>query len=211
MSIFYLETQDGVIYRLDCTKSFSFSEMGSITEYKVESGATQSDHYVSENPELSLSGMITDLKISSSVSSMSTDEFISGLRSYKQSSKPLKVFYRDDVSKLERFFDNVYITDLSFDHGDGAGYTTGLYAYNVNIKLKQLTFSNRATVSFQNVPKIKDATAAKKTSSATTLTPPKLLTPLPEGTYHTQGKVNNISTKAGYERMTEQLQIQRGH
>lgn len=186
MSIFYLEMQDGSIYKLDCSETFTFSESGSLTEYQIESGATVSDHYVNENMELSLSGVISDTKMQSSASKMTTDEFISGMFKHKQSGKTFKVYYRAEVSSLERFFDNVLMTNLSFNQDSSKGYVAGNYAYAVSISMKQIKFAQRATISKEYVPKIKsektkDSSAPKKEGTATTedkgkITDPKTAT-----------------------------------
>ncbi len=168
MSIFYIVTNSGDTYSLDCTESFEFTQAGSLTEFTIESGAKVSDHYVNENKEFTLTGIITDLKSSSSFNPLSTDEYIAGLLAIKDSREPFQLFYRGESERLDQSFDNVVFTNIRFSNDKDFGYSKGYYAYKVTLSMKQIIYANKATITVAQVPKIKDSTTAKKSSNAST-------------------------------------------
>ena len=168
MSIFYILTKAGDVYSLDCSESFEFSQAGSLTEYAIESGAKVSDHYVNENKEFSLTGIITDIKSSSSVNPRKTDEYIAGLLAIKDSREPFSLFYRADSTGEYQSFDNVVFTSVKFSQDAQVGYARGLYAYKVALSMKQIIYANRATIGIEQVPNIKQAGVDKKSSNAST-------------------------------------------
>ncbi len=168
MSIFYIVTNSGDTYSLDCTESFEFSQAGSLTEFAIESGAKVSDHYVNENKEFTLTGIITDLKTSSSFNKRSTDEYMAGLLTLKDNREPFRLFYRGESERLDQSFDNVVFTNIRFTNDKDFGYFKGSYAYRVTLSMKQIIYANKATISIAQVPKIKDSTTAKKSSNAST-------------------------------------------
>jgi len=167
VSIFYIKTLAGDLYSLDATTTFNFSEAGSLTEYTIESGAKVSDHYVNENKTFNLSGVITDFKTKSSLNKRTTEEFIGGLLSLKRNKEAFKLYYRGSSEEdSETFFDNVMMTNITFSQDSDMGTSQGKYAYKVDLQLKQVTFSTRATVSMGQA--IATKSEKKTVTSATT-------------------------------------------
>jgi len=168
MAIYYLKTVSGDIYYLDCTESFSFSEGGSLTEYTIESGAKASDHYVNENKSISLSGIITDYKSSSSVNKKSSGDFIGGLLKIKSDKTPVTLYYREQPSSsLDNMFKDLMFTNITFSQDTVFGYSLNKHAYKVDMQLKQIVYSERATVSMESVISAKAAPKKETTASTT--------------------------------------------
>lgn len=168
MSIFYISGEDGKVYSLDATETFGIREAGSLTEYTIESGSKVSDHYVNENKEIAVTGVISDVKSPSSFSQMSCEEYIKGITDIKNSKKPFKVYWRGASNLMERFFDNVMFVDVSFNQDTTAGYSDGFYAYRVSLSMKQIQFADRAVISRQMVPALKSASSKAKSANTST-------------------------------------------
>jgi hypothetical protein len=160
---------DGEVYSADCIDSFGYRDVGSLTEYTIESGAKVSDHYVLENKEVSLGFVITDIKAQGSTNPRSTDEFIYGITKLRESKKPFKLYWREASGKLERFFDNLMFTEVSFNQDPSFGYAgNGIYAYKGSFSMKQIQYASRAIVSEQYVPKLKGSASKEKTANVST-------------------------------------------
>lgn len=168
MSIFYLVQEDGTTFTPDCCESFGYRDVGSLTEYTVESGAKVSDHYVLENKEINLSFVITDLNTTDSANRLSTGDFIQGINRLRESKRPFKFYWRAETSNMERFFANLMFTEVNFNQDTSFGYANGVYAYKGTFTMKQIQFTNRATISRQMVPALKGSSSANKASNAST-------------------------------------------
>lgn len=169
MSIFYIVDADGEVFAADAVDSFGYRDVGSLTEYTIESGAKVSDHYVLENKEVSLGFVISDIKTPSGLNNKSTDEFIYGITKLRESKRPFKLYWREASGKLERFFDNLMFIDVSFNQDPSLGYAgNGIYAYKGSFSMKQIQYANRAVISEKYVPKLKGTASKEKTANVST-------------------------------------------
>lgn len=168
MNIFYIVQEDGVTFSADCIESFGYRDIGSLTEYTIESGAKVSDHYVLENKEINISFVITDLKTAGSSNPLSTGDFIQGINKLRESKKPFKFYWRAETGNLERFFDNLVFTECSFNQDASYGYSAGKYAYRGSFTMKQIQFADRAKISQQMVPALKGAASPSKSTNVST-------------------------------------------
>lgn len=170
MGIYYLLTDDGEVFEMDATVSFTLIEAGRLTNYTVEDGATLSDHYVNENARISMQGIITDVKGQSASSGVkSTDEYIGGLLAAKNSSKPLVVYWRGSGPLAGTFRKDCMIERINFEQSGGNGSVDEAYAYDVSIELSQFRKAQAAILTRETLPALKDSSSEKKSSNATTV------------------------------------------
>ena len=173
--LFYIKTPSGDVYTLDATESFQLTESGTPTEYTIESGAKVSDHYVSESKELSLSGVITDMKTTSSTNSKNTGDFLGGLMKIKSIGDPLTLYWRGGATDLlDEFIENLVITRLEVSQDVVHGFALGRHSYKITIGFKQIIFAERATIRMEKVLAAKKSDTkdsnANTTQPATTTT-----------------------------------------
>lgn len=169
MGIYYFLSDDGDSFELDCTENFKLSESGRLTTYTVQSGAKYSDHYVKENSKLSYSGILTDLKTTSSgAATKSSDDFIGGLIKLMEAATPFTVYWRDTGAISGTFRSDCMIESFTVEQDASYGFASGLHAYKVSIDFAQFRKSQSVTLTREAIPPLKDANAEKKPSNATT-------------------------------------------
>ncbi len=169
MGIYYFLSDNGDAFELDCTENFKLSETGRLTTYTIQSGVKYSDHYIKENSKLSYSGILSDLKTSSSSpATKSTDEFIGGLIKAMESSTPFTLYWRDTGVSSGYFRPDCMIESFTIEQDKEHGFARGLHAYKASIDFVQFRKGQAATLTREAIPPIKDANAPKKTSNATT-------------------------------------------
>ena len=168
--LFYIKTPSGDVYTLDATESFQLTESGTPTEYTIESGAKVSDHYVSESKELSISGVITDMKTTSSANSKNTGDFLGGLMKIKAIGDPLTLYWRGGATELlDEFIENLVITRLEVSQDVVHGFALGRHSYKITIGFKQIIFAERATIRMEKV--LANKKSDTKDSNANTTQP----------------------------------------
>lgn len=167
MGIYYIATQDGQYFELDCTQEMRISDTGRTTEYQLENGAKQTDHYVNENKTISLSGKVTDIKLFNNVGvTKNTDEFLTGLDRLKQSKKTFRFYYRNTTSGGARYLDNCLFESLETSQDSQDGVFNDYYSYKVSMSFKQIRYANRATITREKVPALADSSSSKTKTGA---------------------------------------------
>ena len=167
MGIYYIATQDGQYFELDCTEEVSITDTGRTTEYQLENGAKQTDHYVNENKTISLNGKATDIKLNNVVGvTKNTDEFLTGLDRLKQSKKTFRFYYRNTTSGGVRYLDNCLFESLRTIQDSQDGVFNDYYSYKVAMSFKQIRYANRAEITKEKVPALASSSSDKTKTGA---------------------------------------------
>lgn len=183
MSVYYIATDDGQYFELDCTEEMSISSPGRLTKYTLQSGASVSDHYINENKTASLKGIITDVKTGAKERDLEkpTDIFLTGIEKVKQDKIPFKFYYRNTTSGGVRYLDNCMFTNVTASQSAALPAAGDWYSYGVDMAFEQVRFSNRARITSERVPSLSTKSDAKATSSASTQDAGVVTSPVPKG------------------------------
>jgi len=134
---FYFTRKDNSdTYELSSTTACRVSESARITNRRVEDGKSLSDNYYLENRVVTFDGIITDIRNNSSVEG--TEKFLNELRELRGLDIPALL----DVQANNQFIPNCLIQTLDISTDP----KTGVYAWKVNMVLKEVTFAERASL-----------------------------------------------------------------
>lgn len=175
MQTYYIITQNDDIYELDATSNMSVKLSGEATEFPVEDGSVVSDHYVNKNKTISLTGAISDVKISSNPNLKSTDDYISGLESLKERVEFFSVIWRKDSSDsssgnvgAEYILENCLFSDININQNPNRGYAYGNHSYAISMQITSLRVAEQADVVVLRSNLIDDVTSEKQNASGST-------------------------------------------
>lgn len=177
---YFIKVND-IFYFLDSTTSISVEYPAKATELPIHSKRTVSDHYFTEQPKMSINGIVSDIKSArSNDPEMSSSDYIDGLRRAMLSGTPLRVKYRLDKEEEGGWF----ITNLNpqQDQQNGFGGTRRvmdpegfmienvIQSFKVQIQLKKIEYAEGSTTEVDVPQAYKDALQSKgnKTSSTQT-------------------------------------------
>jgi hypothetical protein len=176
MGMYYIIVGDGSIYELDSTSGMMYVDAGTLSEYKLEDGATVSDHYVNNAPTLNLSGTITDVKsmFADPGRAKSTDEWIRGLLRLKHSVRPFSVVWRDDTSASSSSSSNSYrlgnclFKDIVIRQNVKRGSAFGWHSYDIELAFQQVRFAKTAELKVERANLLGDAMTEQTEGSSAT-------------------------------------------
>lgn len=136
MAIFYIKDGSNV-YEMTATTEVQFSYTGQPTKFKVESGATITDHYNISNATASFNGIITSVVLlSNGDNQLSPKQYIEGLRSLQISKRPFTVYLDDKLTPIK----NCLFTTI-----DGSkGVDDGLSSWRMRLGFEQIRLEDRA-------------------------------------------------------------------
>lgn len=169
MSIYYIETSDGVFYELDSTTNISYKESGRITNHVVETGQSVSDHYVNNPVEFSISGSISDIKSISgnNQNSKSTEDFINGLRTLKRNKTRFTFHFGNKVGS----YSNCLFDSLDISQTTNRGSVGAIDSFSISANIKQIRLAQRAQIFPFRDPLASDDYQAQTKGSGTTEEP----------------------------------------
>lgn len=143
MGIMYIKSGNNV-FELTATTDVAFSYRGSLTNYPVEDGFANTDHYTVENTTLSMQGIITEvLKLNQESPTKGQKDYIEGLRNLQLSKKPFTV-YLDDKLKP---FNNCLFTSFDVSRTQAEG-TSG---WKISLGIEQIRIEDKAKASLVQV------------------------------------------------------------
>lgn len=144
MSIYYIETQSGIVYELDATVEVSIQESGTITNNIIETGESVADHYVNQPISFNLRGSISDVKSlsASGPNSKSTEDYISGLRQLKTSKQTFSFHYGEKIGS----FDNCLFENLTITQNQSRGNRGEVDSFEISASIKQIRIAQRARI-----------------------------------------------------------------
>lgn len=155
MALMYIKDGNNV-FELTATTDVAFSYRGSVTNYPVEDGFANTDHYTIENTTLSMAGVITEvIQLNNDSPKKGQKDYIEGLRALQLSRKPFTVFLDDKLKP----FKNCLFT--SFDAT--RTIVEGTSGWKVNLSIEQIRVENKAQVS---LVKVETTTESSETSAA---------------------------------------------
>lgn len=132
------------VFELTATTDVAFSYRGSVTNYPVEDGFANTDHYTIENTTLSMAGVITEvIPLYIDSPKKGQKDYIEGLRALQLSRKPFTVFLDDKLKP----FKNCLFT--SFDASRTV--VEGTSGWKVNLSIEQIRVENKAQASLVQV------------------------------------------------------------
>lgn len=139
MGIMYIKSGNNV-FELTATTDVAFSYRGSLTNYPVEDGFANTDHYTVENTTLSMQGVITEvIKLNNDSPTKGQKDYIEGLRAVQVSKKPFTV-YLDDKLKP---FKNCLFTSFDVARSQAEG-TSG---WRISLGIEQIRIEDKAKAS----------------------------------------------------------------
>jgi hypothetical protein len=144
MSIYYIETSNGVIYELDATVEITYKESGKITDNIVETGESVADHYINNPVMINLSGSISDIKSVSSGNSnaKSTEDFIRGLVSIMKNKQSFSFHYGEKIG----FFNNCFFENFDVVQNSTRGNVGVVDSFSITASIKQVRLARRAVL-----------------------------------------------------------------
>lgn len=132
------------VFELTATTDVAFSYRGSVTNYPVEDGFANTDHYTIENTTLSMAGVITEvIPLYIDSPKKGQKDYIEGLRALQLSRKPFTVFLDDKLKP----FKNCLFT--SFDASRTV--VEGTSGWKVSLSIEQIRVENKAQASLVQV------------------------------------------------------------
>lgn len=158
---FYISRQDnGDTYELSATQKCSISESARITDRRVESGKTLSDNYYLMNRVITFNGVITNIRNNSSVEDIT--KWLKEIRDLRKEDPPVMI----DVQANDQFIPNCLIEDLDID----TDHITGVGAWKVNMRIKEVQLAEKALLTEIPEPKEtrKDDVSSTKSKSTNT-------------------------------------------
>lgn len=139
MGIMYIKSGNNV-FELTATTDVAFSYRGSLTNYPVEDGFANTDHYTIENTTLSMQGVITEvIKLNNDSPTKGQKDYIEGLRAVQVSKKPFTV-YLDDKLKP---FKNCLFTAFDVSRSQ----TEGTSGWRISLGIEQIRVEDKAKAS----------------------------------------------------------------
>jgi hypothetical protein len=144
MAVFYIKTKSGDVFELTATTDVGFSHRNTNTKFPVESGASITDHSVSENSTFSLSGVITEVvNLTKDSPQKGIKAYIEGLDTLRKSKVPFTVFLDNRLKP----YTNCLFTEFS----GAKGVTEGVGAWRINIGIEQVRFVDKAQSSLVQI------------------------------------------------------------
>jgi len=136
MAIFYIKDGSSV-YEMTATTEVQFSYTGQPTKFKVESGATITDHYNISNATASFNGIVTSVVLlSNGDNQLSPKQYIESLRALQISKRPFTVYLDDKLTPIK----NCLFTTI-----DGSkGVDDGLSSWRMRLGFEQIRLEDRA-------------------------------------------------------------------
>lgn len=157
MGIMYIKSGNNV-FELTATTDVAFSYRGSLTNYPVEDGFANTDHYTVENTTLSMQGVITEvIKLNNDSPTKGQKDYIEGLRAVQVSKKPFTV-YLDDKLKP---FKNCLFTSFDVSRSQAEG-TSG---WRISLGIEQIRIEDKAKASLVQVASTSETSNVNKDGS----------------------------------------------
>lgn len=154
MAIMYIKDGNNV-FELTATTDVAFSYRGSLTNYPVEDGFANTDHYTVENTTLSMQGVITEvLKLNNDSPTKGQKDYIEGLRTLQISKKPFTVFIDDKLKP----FKNCLFTSFDVSRSNAEG-TSG---WRISLGIEQIRIEDKAKASLVQVASSSENSSATK-------------------------------------------------
>ena len=187
MALMYIKDGNNV-FELTATTDVAFSYRGSVTNYPVEDGFANTDHYTIENTTLTMAGVITEvILLNNNSPKKGQKDYIEGLRSLQLSRKPFTVFLDDKLKP----FKNCLFT--SFDASRSV--VEGTSGWKVSLSIEQIRIEDKAQASLVQVE------TTSSTGNANDNTKDRAGSTADKGTVPTrtvtQASLNTIGTKVG--------------
>lgn len=160
----YIQSSSGDIYYMDAVFSASYSQSGTPTNYYVESGVNESDHYTQEPDTLNLNGAVSQVKFSSKRSfTTDLDVFEKELTGLKKGGEFFSVNFSDNLNPLQ----NCLFTNLSMSRST----QTGRYSIDVSMSISQVSVATAAGITVTPTPlaEFADVVEEKSNSSESTV------------------------------------------
>lgn len=157
MALMYIKDGNNV-FELTATTDVAFSYRGSVTNYPVEDGFANTDHYTIENTTLSMAGVITEvIHLNNDSPKKGQKDYIEGLRALQLSRRPFTVFLDDKLKP----FKNCLFT--SFDAS--RSIVEGTSGWKVSLSIEQIRVENKAQASLVQVQSTSTTESSEKTSA----------------------------------------------
>lgn len=158
MAVFYIKTKSGDVFELTATTDVGFSHRNTNTKFPVESGASITDHSITENSTFSLSGVITEVvNLTKDSPQKGIKAYIEGLDALRKSKVPFTVFLDNKLKP----YTNCLFTEFS----GTKGVTEGVGAWRINIGIEQVKFVDKAKASLVKVEAQEDPTSSTSSAS----------------------------------------------
>ena len=127
---FYLSHNKAIFY-LDATTRINYTDSARVTSHPTHDKKTSSDNYIIDNPKATVSGVITDVKVPSSLSKLPTLENIKGLKGLIYQKTPLnfKRLLGAEEEDIQRLLRKLPIPERMFERpspGDLGRWRNGL-------------------------------------------------------------------------------------
>lgn len=144
MAVVFLYAKDGTtLIALDATTSIERTRSAQMTKSTVQSGATISDHYHSDLPSVSFSGLITESKIRNTTPTV--DTFVSLVDALIDAKTPFTLYGTDDGAIPS--MDDTLITNCTVVRG-----IRNLNSLEVSFRCEQLDISKTAKTEAITLP-----------------------------------------------------------
>lgn len=170
MSIYFLRTSEGD-YRLDATSNMTRVISGKSSDNLIESGKTTSDNYVNRPDRFRLTGVISDIKTTTS-SSRTPDSFIRGITKVKEAGEVVTLYIGTAIAKA----DKCVIEGFEISQDRVNGHLRGTDSFKVKLNIKKLRFSEQILITQERNPKFSDDYQETQEGAGSTVEAPTEIT-----------------------------------
>jgi hypothetical protein len=155
---FYIKL-GSTFYELDATTEITVTYPATLTTNPVHSKRNVSDNYFTEQPTMTIQGIVSDVKVAGNRGKQGTASYIDGLIAAMNTRTPLSVKHRLDKEEDPNWFINSFTPSQDQQHGFG-GFRPGVdgksstvvQSFKISISLSQAIIAEAATLSVE-VPK----------------------------------------------------------
>jgi hypothetical protein len=170
---FYIKL-GSTFYQLDATTEITPNFPATLTTNPVHSKRNISDHYFTEQPTLSIRGMVSDVKVAGNRENLSTSAYIDGLHAAMAARTPLSVKYRLDKEESHNWFITAFTPSQNQTYGFG-GFRPGndgvmsqvIQSFEISITLAQAIIAESATEDVEVSQSYMDALQKPSSKSST--------------------------------------------
>ena len=164
MSIYYIQTADGLAFHLDATMDISKTMSGKITDNPVEGGDVLSDHYVHSPDSFTLSGIVTDVQ-SFTGDGRTPKDYIDKLSEVKRSKQQFTFYFGDKIApSLNCMFEMLKVSQDSNNGHNSAGTDS----FKIQANIRQIDFAEQAVITVQRDFEFEDKFSEEAESAKTT-------------------------------------------
>lgn len=165
---YFIQYKD-VFYYLDATSDIATRKTAKLTSNPTMDRKSRSDNYITDNPTVRYSGVITDILTPSSLKQMSTSEYLDALSLAMDNQSEVLLKHRLDLPAEDSWFITSFTYSQDNTNGYGGVSLTGdiVQSFKISISLERAQFTSAVKVSFKVPPALKPDLQEQTTTNGT--------------------------------------------